>query len=106
MLTLTATRAAAARVLTLRAEISERKAEADRLSADLRDALPRWGGAVNTGARTVFLSAGSERKGWDADSLVTLAQSLGATPEQIDACRTVTTVAPAVRDRAPRDTDR
>lgn len=58
MLTLTRTRDAAARLLTLRSEIAERKAEADALTATLRDALPHWG-PVNTGTRSVFLAASS-----------------------------------------------
>lgn len=105
MLTLTRTRDAATRLLTLRSEIAERKAEADALTATLRDALPHWG-PVNTGTRSVFLAAGSTRKGWSTDALLTLARSLGATDAQIEACATLTPVSPSVRDRAPQATDR
>ncbi len=99
MLTLTRTRAAAARLLANRAEAAALRAEADALTLTLRDALPHWGPVATGNGRSVFIAAGSLRKGWDADALATLARAHGATDAEIDACRKVTATAPAVRDR-------
>lgn len=98
-LTRTATHAASLRLSALRADAARIKAEADALTRELRPALAHWGPmALGTG-RSLYVTEASERTTYNAEALRTLAVSLGATPDAIAACATVSAVSPSVRER-------
>ena len=105
MLTLTRTREAVATLLRVRSEIRTLTDQADVLTADLRPALSHWG-PVAADSVTLYVAAASERRTLDADKITTLALSLGATREQVEACYKITTTAAPVKSRARKATDR
>lgn len=107
MITLKATRAACASLLSVRASLASLKAEESALTDVLRSALSAdaWG-PVSVGTDTVYVSESSERRGYDSAALVRLATTLGATPEALAACQTVTPVRGSVKSRKARSTDR
>lgn len=106
VLSLTATRALCAELLSVRAAkraASEREA---LILTDLRPSLARWEAVKANESTTVYAAAGSLRITPDATMLADLAISLGATPEQITACVKTVATAASVRERNARATDR
>ncbi len=103
--TLRTARELCAAILVNRRTMATLKAETDALTLKAREALVQWG-PIMVGERTVYVTAPSHRQAYDVNSLIDLARTLGATPEQIVACSHLTPVAPAVRDRHPQPSDR
>ena len=105
-LTLSKCKAAAVRLSSVRAQIAILDTERDYLTETLRANLPVWGPVRVSDTRSIFLAEGTLRVSPDADKLITLARTLGATDEQIGACVKTTAVAASVRERNARPDDK
>lgn len=102
MITLSATRADAARLRDARAERDRLDAEITALTDRLRPSLHRYSGVRVSPDHAAYVTADTTRKGWNTAALAVLAQS----DPRVAACQTETPVRGSVKFRKPQPTDK